>query len=221
MNRREGLTDDVVEHEWEMFRRVPNRGGTASCQESPQTFRIMRTAQLASWSDALLESYLVDLQDAALAGRNLLTEKYGHMMQSTAPEEYARIAEMLPALAPAALELIARIVPVILDWEVALAAKYPGVVARGRPIFSSGDRPQVTSLETYLKGELATYSVRTLELYLAHVERQCAEGVNGCEITLARTATQYGYRSLQEANERLSGRADRENRLAPDGRNHT
>lgn len=206
-NPREELVEDVVEREWEMFRRVPNRGGKASCQESPKTFSIMRAAQLASWSDALLESYLTDLKDAALAGRNLLTEKYGHMMRSTAPGEYARIASLLPAVTPRALDLIARIAPIVLAWEVTLAGTYPGIVAKGRPIFSSDDGPQVTSLETYLKGELATYSIRTLELYLTHVEQQRAEGVNGCEITLACTTRQYGYASLQEANERLGRRA--------------
>ena len=135
-NPREELVEHVVEREWEMFRRVPNRGGKASCQESPKTFSIMRAAQLASWSDALLESYLTDLKDAALAGRNLLTEKYGHMMRSTAPGEYARIASLLPAVTPRALDLIARIAPIVLAWEVTLAGTYPGIVARGRPIFS-------------------------------------------------------------------------------------
>lgn len=38
------------------------------------TFAIMRAAQLASWSDALLESYLTDLKDATLTGRNLLAD---------------------------------------------------------------------------------------------------------------------------------------------------
>lgn len=206
MNRRKDLTDDVVAREWEMFARVSSPGGKASCQQSPGTFTIMRAAQLASWSDALLESYLADLKNAALAGRNLLSEKYGHMMQSTAPDEYARIASRLPAIAPRALDLIARIVPIILDWETALAGRYPNLMAKGRPIHSTKDRPQVTSLETYLKGELATYSIATLELYLAHVEQQCTEGVNGSEITLMATASQYGYTSLQEADERLARR---------------
>ena len=104
MNRRKDLTDDMVAREWEMFVRVSNPGGKASCQQSPGTFAIMRAAQLASWSDALLESYLADLKNAALAGRNLLSEKYGHMMQSTAPDEYARIASRLPVIAPRALD---------------------------------------------------------------------------------------------------------------------
>lgn len=206
MDRKTQLVDAVVGSEWEMFRNVSNAGGKASCQESPETFGIMRAAQLANWSEAVLESYLHDLQDAGRGGRNLLTEKYARMMESTSPAEYARIAHRLPVIAPRALELIARIVPIVLDWEVALVGKYPNIMNRGRPIFSSQDGPRVTSLETYLKGELATYSIRTLELYLANVEQQLAEGTNGSEVILASTTKQYGYASLQEAEERLARR---------------
>lgn len=207
MNRKESLVDAVVSGEWQMFQNVPNAGGRASCQEDPRTFGIMRAAQLASWSEDLLESYLEDLKDAARASRNLLTEKYGHMMQSTAPAEYARIEHLLPPVAPRARELIAQIAAIVIDWDLALSRKYPNVTMRGRPLFSSQDRPQVTSIETYLKGELATYSVKTLEIYLHHVEQQRAAGVNGSEITLAHTTRQYGYASLEEANERLGRRA--------------
>lgn len=207
MDRKEKLVDAVVASEWDMFRNVPSAGGRASCQESPKTFGIMRAAQLANWSEAVLGSYLSDLQEAVRAGRNLLTEKYARMMESTSPAEYARIAHALPVVAPRALELISRIVPIVLDWEVALAGKYPNILNRGRPIFSSEDRPRVTSLETYLSGELATYSIRTLELYLANVEQQLAEGVNGAELILASTTRQYGYASLEEAEERLGRRA--------------
>lgn len=206
MNPAQGTIGEVVRLEWEMFQRVPNQGGRAACQESPNTFGIMRAAQLESWSEPLLDSYLADLRDAALAGRNLLTEKYGHMMKSTAPEDHARIAGMLPTVSPRALDLIAQIVPIVLAWEEALATAYPRVMARSRPIFSTADRPQVTSIETYLKGELATYSIGTLERYLANVEQQRADGINGSEITLACTARQYGYATLQEAEDRLGRR---------------
>ena len=52
---------------------------------------------------------------------------------------------------------------IVLDWEEELFRKYPFVLRQGRPIRSSSDTLFVTSLETYLKGELATYSLKTLE----------------------------------------------------------
>ena len=203
MDRREQLTAGIVDRELAMFQAVPNAGGKAPCQEDIRTFRIMRSSQMASWSEAALESYLQDLKEAEDAGRNLLTEKYARMMQSTWPEEYARIEPLLPKVDPRGLELAGEIVDIVLSWERELLERYPYIVRRGRPISSAEDSPGVTSLETYLRGELATYSVKTLELCLARVKDQRAEGVNGSAVILAQTMRQYGFASLEEANERL------------------
>jgi hypothetical protein len=207
MDTRERLTSAIIEREWTMFKAVPNEGGKAVCQEDLNTFRIMRASQAASWSEAALESYLNDLREAENSGRNLLSEKYARMMRSTWPDEYARIEHLLPPLDPRAAELIQEIVSVVLKWEQGLLENYPHILERGRPIFSTEDAPGITSLETYLKGELATYSLRTLELYLAHVRQLESEGANGSAITLANTVRQYGFNSLEEANERLKARS--------------
>lgn len=206
MDRRERLTDSIVEKELAMFQAVPSAGGKAPCQEDVRTFRIMRTSQMAGWSEAALESYLRDLGEAEDGGRNLLTEKYARMMQSTWPEEYARIEGRLPPLDPRAPQLIEEMVGAMLGWERELLEKYPAIVRRGRPISSAEDSPGVTSLETYLRGELATYSVRTLELCLAHVRQEQAEGINGSAVILEQTMKQYGFASLEEADRRLGSR---------------
>jgi len=203
MQNRENLLDDILKAEWNMFQDVPNIGGKASCQENPETFQIMRKSQLASWSEATLESYQVDLKEAGKSGRNLLTEKYARMMHSTSPLEYARIEHMLPQADPSVLELINRIVPIVLEWEVELLKKYPNILKRGRPIFSTEDRFGVTSIETYLRGELATYSTRTLELFLENAMQQKTKGINGSGITLKCTTEQYGFDSLEKTNEKL------------------
>jgi hypothetical protein len=62
----------------------------------------------------------------------------------------------------------------------------------------------VTSLETYLRGELSTYSQKTLELYYDHLSQQESENINGSEITLEHTVKQYGYASLKIANAKLN-----------------
>jgi hypothetical protein len=207
MEQKENLVADVVKAEWKMFQDVPSIGGKASCQEDSKTFGIMRSSQLISWSEAVLESYLSDLKEADISSRNLLTEKYARMMESTSPSEYARIEHLLPPIDPRAPELIDQIVAIVLEWEMELAKKFPHILKRGRPISSTEDRPRVTSLETYLRGELATYSLRTLDLYLANVMQQKSEGINGSEITLMHTTKQYGYNSLEKANEKLQQRA--------------
>ncbi len=204
---REDIIRKIIDIEWTMFQDVPNIGGRAPCQEERQTFEIMRISQAESWSEAALESYLADLIEAQKRERNLMTEKYARMMKSTSPMEYANIEHLLPPVEQEALALIEEITAIVLEWEEELSKKYPRLIQRGRPIRSSGDSYFVTSLETYLKGELSTYSLRTLKLYRDHVKQQKSDGINGSEITLARTIEQYGYRSLKEANEALNGTA--------------
>ena len=73
-----------------MFDEVQNNGGRAECQNNPREFEIMRSSQLKTWSEDVLKSYLHDLTSAAYSKRNLLTEKYAYMMESTYPEEFAQ-----------------------------------------------------------------------------------------------------------------------------------
>jgi hypothetical protein len=200
---KEDLIDRIIEAEWKMFQKVPNIGGRAACQDDLKTFRIMRAGQAASWSEATLESYLDDLHEAESSGRNLLTEKYGRMMRSTSPSEYARIEHLLPPVDPKALGLIEQIVETVLEWEQELLEKYPCIIKRARPLFSRDDDLGVTSMETYLRGELSTYSLRTLELYLDHMQKEQSENINGSAITLLYMVKQYGFASLEEANEKM------------------
>ena len=206
MTTKEDMIDRIIEAEWRMFQNVPNIGGRAACQDDLKTFRIMRAGQSASWSEATLESYLDDLSEAESSGRNLLTEKYARMMRSTSPSEYARIEQLLPPVDPKAFELIEQVVKIVLGWEQELLEKYPYIIKRGRPLFSTEDSVGVTSMETYLRGELATYSLRTLELYLDHIQREQSEKINGSAITLFYMIQQYGFASLEEANEKMKSR---------------
>lgn len=203
MSSKDDLIARIVQAEWEMFQQVPNAGGLAGCQQNYGTFRIMRTSQAASWSETLLESYLDDLASAQRDGRNLLTEKYARMMASTSPREYAAFASVLPALEPAVLRTIDTIVEIVLAWEADLSNRFPHILQRGRPIHASGDRPGTTSVETYLRGELASYSQQTLTRYLDHVRAQKLAGINGSELTLSHTVRSYGYPSLAAAERHL------------------
>lgn len=203
MGKREHLISEIVRAEWRMFQNVRNVGGRAPCQDDRQTFRIMRESQSASWSDETLESYFNDLKIAKKDGRNLLTEKYARMMKSTSPAEYAEIESLLPPLDAQVTDLIDRIAVVVLDWEKELIKKFPHVLAKGRPLFSTQDSPVSTSLETYLPGELATYSLKTLERYWANVEKQKAAGINGAAVIMTHMVKQSGFNSLEEANDKL------------------
>ena len=197
------LVAEVVKIEWEMFQRVPNIGGQSACQQDPETFEIMRFSQAMGWSEAVLESYLNDLRAAQKEDRNLMTEKYARMMASTSPSEYEGIAHLLPPLSPETLAKIDEVAGIVLAWDEELAQKYPRLMEAGRPIYSTDDTVYVASIETYLRGELATYSSKTLELYRENVLKQQAENINGSEIIMRHLVKRYGYGSLKEANEKL------------------
>lgn len=206
MTTKTDLISEVVAAEWRMHQAVRNIGGRAGCQEDFQTFEINRSSQVVGWSETCLESYLKDLQLAEKEGRNLQTEKYARMMESTSPAEYAAIQHLLPAVDPAASAVIEKIVSVAMGWAEEVAQKYPHLVARGRPLHSSEDSHFVTSFETYLRSELAVYSLNTLRLYRDNMLEQKANNVNGNEITLAHAMKRYGFSSLEEANQRIGER---------------
>lgn len=203
---RDAIMDQILDIEWEMFTNVNNADGKASCQMDRQTFLVMRTSQYAGWDEVLLASYLEDLRSAQHQGRNLMTEKYGRMMQTTFPEEYARIADFLPPLDPAAAERIEEIVTAHVQWKTALSEKYPHLGERGRPIRTRDDSAATTSMETYTRAELQTYSLKTLSLYHAATLKRLAEGRNEAEENLLNQVRQYGFADLEAAERYFSTR---------------
>ncbi|KFI68383.1 DUF4125 family protein [Bifidobacterium magnum] len=190
----------IVDLEWGQFQRTTNAGGRAACQNDNDTFRIMRLSQFATWPDALLRSYEQDLEQADTQGRNLVTEKYARMMASTVPDEYERaIAPYLPELSEERTELQERIIAIQVRWAQEFRKRYPKLGSAMRVLRTSEDTPQATSFETYLRGELSTYSPRTLEEYAAFVERLCDECHNLTQETVLNTVRMSGFSSLDEA----------------------
>ena len=179
----EDIIEEICEMEWEMFQNVSNIGGRAPCQDDKNSFEIMRSSQAKSWSEGVLASYHLDLLEAKKAGRNLMMEKYARMMESTSPAEFKKFKNALPPLSPEAYAVVEEIIRNYIEWEEEVAAKYPNIVKQGRPLRSTEDTQNATSLETYLRGELSTYSLRTLALYLDNILKQKEKGINGAEVT--------------------------------------
>ncbi len=196
---RESLIKEIIGLEWGMFSSVSNVGGPAACQMDSGTFRIMRRGNMAGWSEALLESWLGDLKEAEREGRNLMSEKYARMMETTFPEEYAALAGQLPAVAPDALEMIEEIVAVNVEWRLGMAGRYPKLCGQGRTTRTSEDSRYETSFETYLRCELRTYSPKTIRLLRAHTQQQRQAGLNGVEAAILAEVGEYGFASLEEA----------------------
>ncbi|MDO8785579.1 MAG: DUF4125 family protein [Syntrophales bacterium] len=169
MNRKEELISTIIDIEWKMFSTVKNRGGKASCQEEPETFRIIRASNFMNWSEATLESYLQNLEEAQKTGRNLMTEKY------------ARMEGMFPPPDGETVSLINKIVAIECRWLEELAGKSPHLKP-ARPIYSADDSACVISSETYARGELATYSRSTIELYYEDLLDMQSRNLNRIEV---------------------------------------
>ena len=199
------LVGTIIVAEWELFDRVHNRGGRAACQDDRETFFLMRSAQLSAWTEAMQESYYRDLCRAREQGRNLLSEKYGYMMARTSPEEYEQIRGLLPPYSEVKTALIGDICQVQVEWQEELSRKYPRLIGNGRVIHRAQDGVYSTSFETYLWGELESYSIETVRLYSEYVNALKAEGRNLNEMILANMVSQYGYSSLEAAESRTKG----------------
>ncbi len=201
---REQLIESIVAHEWKQFDAVKNEGGRADCQDNWNTFSVMRKSQYMTWEQELLVSYLTDLLAAEARGWNMITEKYGRMMKSTAPEEYERMKASFPERTEEHEKIAEAIIEIQVEWMEEFAAKYPLMAGNARRIHTSEDLPYETSYETYLRGELGTYSDDTLYLYGRFVVGLKRQGKNLAYMTMDNTAKLYGYRDVKDAEEKLS-----------------
>lgn len=197
------IVDDIVQLEWNAFGQVHNEGGRASCQDDFDTFRIMRKSQFLAWDSATLMAYLADLERAAQVGRNLVQEKYARMMASTAPDQYASFAHQLPPLNAWQLRTIERIIETQLAWREEFARAWPHLSDQARLIHTREDTPYATSFETYLRGELGTYSEDTLRAYARMIDDCLDEGRNLTTASMEHTAILYGYAGVEAAEARL------------------
>lgn len=203
MNIREQHINDIISAEWNMFDKVKNKGGRASCQDDFETFSIMRKSQYMTWSDELLESYLSDLHNAENSGRNLISEKYARMMEYTSPEEYREIESSLPVMTSEQRNIINQIAVIQVGFMEDFAEKYPKLAKNARSITSADDSAENTSYETYLKGELSTYSPETLTLYGRFIADLYSSGKNPAELIMLNTVKLYGYKNLDDAESKL------------------
>lgn len=197
------LVDKIVKLEWEQFDKVKNEGGRADCQDDWNTFSIMRKSQYMVWTEELLVSYCNDLADAAANGWNLITEKYARMMKSTAPERYAELEKDLPKRSEERNAIAEEIIGIQVAWMEEFAGKYPKMAGNARSIHTAEDTPYNTSYETYLRGELGTYSETTFVLYGRFIVALNQQGRNLAYDIMENTARLYGYADVDDAEKRL------------------
>ena len=197
------LVDEIVRMEWEAFDKVKNEGGRAGCQNDFTTFEIMRKSQYLTWTPEMLARYRDDFSAQMDKGWNPITEKYARMMESTAPDKYAELADELPEIPEEKKSIIEGIVSIQVAWMESFAAQYPKVAGNARSIHTYEDSEFNTSYETYLRGELGTYSDEMLLLYGAFVAGLAKSGQNLAEQIMTQTVLMYGYPDLKTAEEKM------------------
>lgn len=199
-NMIEGLALLIAKAEFAAFDKVQNEGGRASCQNNWPTFKVMRMSQYLTWDEEMLLQYLADFQINLEKGHNMIEEKYARMMESTAPEQYASFKENLSIISSEKRIIMEEIIRLQVQWMEEFAVQYPGLAQNARLIHTSEDTPFDTSYETYLRGELGTYSDKMLELYGRYIVTHAQSGVNVAKEIMWNTIKFYGYNSFEEVS---------------------
>lgn len=211
-NQKGIIDDDVLrisEKEWNLFQKVQNYGGAADCQSQRNEFMVMRCSQFMAWTPVVRASYERDLDETTAKGRNLLSDKYANMMRYTHPEEYSQLKDSLPPYTKEKQKLVAQIVRIVLRWAEEMWIKYPCLMMISRPIYAWDDNRCGTSIETYTRGELETYSIPTLKLLLSYYQEMVKENINIHEVTDSFTVRLYGFESLKQAEEEAKKRSSK------------
>ena len=201
------LAEKITELEFRAFDQVRNQGGRASCQDDWHTFHIMRMSQYQTWSHIMLMQYLYDFQREMDRGHNLIEEKYGRMMESTAPGEYEKIKGHFPVLNEEKKAIIEAVVQIQVGWMEEFEQEYPLLAGNARSVRTADDSLYNTSYETYLRGEISTYSDKMLELYGRYVAECAGRGGNLTYEIMTNSVHMYGYQGLRDAEEQ-SGKAE-------------
>lgn len=196
---REDAINEIIRLEFEAFDKVKNEGGRAECQNNWPFFCVMRKSQYLTWTDEMLVCIKNLWLENKSKGWNMITEKYGRIMESTAPDEYKELEKNFPLKSDQTRAIVNQIAEIQVEWMKDFAEQYPKLAVQARDITSDTDAIDNASYETYLKGELLTYSDELLKMYAQFVVDLYREGKNLAKMTIENTARLQGFRSLDEA----------------------
>ncbi len=164
---------ELISKEWTMFTNTKSIGsGRAACQDDMPTFINARKAQWSAYPVEIVASYLDDINQAIKDGRNLVTDKYAYMMEDTNYNDYLAIKHLIPELDSEKLLLVNDILAMMLRAEEKIRMENPSILDGSRPLYSKDNTSTQTSIETYLRGELKTYSVHTLSLIKDFIQKR-------------------------------------------------
>lgn len=189
------LINEIVELEYEMFDKVIGINGREPCQNDYKTFYIMRYSQHKVFSKQTLESYKDDLIKAKIENRNLVTEKYGYMMEISDNDYYERVLKnRLPLCTKEKIDLINNIM-FILNRE---NDKFKKNHSKTYEKLRFNNQEKVITMEDYIFGELKTYSKRTLENWISDIVYLIIKGENIFETIQKQIINFYNFEDLDK-----------------------
>ena len=194
---KEKLIEEILEKEWAYFSKLNNIGGRAACQDNREDFIIMRKSQWETFNEETLLSYLEDLNSK----NNPLFQKYVQMMKYNSPQEYEKVKDILESPSKNKITLVEKIMSIYMEWEEEFFKKYPIFSSMGRPLYSKDDDNIETSIETYLRGELLSYSKKTLEFYLKYILEMKEKNKNLAIKNMDNLASMQGFKNSDEVEE--------------------
>lgn len=194
------MSDEIVQLEWDFFQQVQHIEGRASCQDDFETFYLQRKSQFDAFDQQVQVACLQDLKNAQKMKRNPVMEKYAYMMEYTDPDYFLTIQDQLPQVDEQKRALIQTLCDIEVSMREEMNQKYPYLLSQARLTYSMQDEKDDASFETYLRGELMTYSDETLYVYGQMILRMAQNHENLIEKILTNTVQAYGYDSLAEAN---------------------
>ena len=160
----------------------------------------MRSAQHSIFGMGTLESYLNDIREAQMGGRNLIAEKYSWMMEETDSAWFAeKLKPYLPKASERKILLAERMTQVFMDCYEGVKEKYPNMLAFGRSPYDNQDG---ASIQLYFSSELKTWSEATLLLACQDIISHLEERQNPVCMIYEKIMDLYSHMALETVKER-------------------
>ena len=122
-------------------------------------------------------------------------------MKHNSPQEYEKVKNILENPSKNKITLMEKIMSIYMEWEEEFFKKYPIFSSMGRPLYSTEDDNIETSIETYLRGELLSYSEKTLQLYLNYIIEMKEKNINLAIKNMDNLANMQGFKNSDEVEE--------------------
>lgn len=197
------MIEEIIKREYAFLDKVENIGGRANCQDNYEVFYIHRKAQYDNYNEETLSCFLQDLKQYEKINLNPMMLKYAYMMETSDPIYFNQIKDKLPTIDNQTKKIINELVAIELEMVEECNLKHPKFASISRDVNTTTDTNVSTSFETYLRGELSTYSPTTLVSYAKMIIDMKQHNINFILNIRNSSAIGFGYHSIDDAESKI------------------